>query len=88
MAAREIELDDDANEILDSVVNAYGGSASSAISDLLRAHEAIESLLDEVEACQGSELADQKERAERGFREGRGTRRSESNSVRPSRSIC
>ena len=47
--------------------------ASLAISELLRAQETIESLLDEVEAGQGAELADQKERAERGFREGRGT---------------
>jgi predicted transcriptional regulator len=42
MAARNIELDDDANQILDSMANAYDGNASLAISELLRAHETIE----------------------------------------------
>ena len=73
MAARQIELDEDANKILDSMASAYGGSASLAISELLRAHETIESLLDELEAGQSAELALQKEGAERGFREGRFT---------------
>jgi predicted transcriptional regulator len=71
MAARNIELDDDANQILDSMADAYDGNASLAISELLRAHETIESFLDELEASQAAGLAAQKERAERGFREGR-----------------
>ena len=71
--ARKIELDDDASRILDSMANAYGGNASLAISELLRAHETIESFLDDLEANHGADLAAQKERAERGFREGRFT---------------
>ena len=71
MAHRKIELDEDANEILDSMANAYGGDANLAISELLRAHETIESFLDVLETHQATELAAQKDRAERGFREGR-----------------
>jgi len=73
MVDRKIELDEDASLILDSMSDAYGGNASLAISELLRAHETIESFLDELEASQLTELEVQKERAERGFREGRST---------------
>ena len=73
MAHRKIELDEDANEILDSMANAYGGDANLAISELLRAHETIDTFLDDIEASQATELAAQKDRAERGFREGRFT---------------
>jgi hypothetical protein len=71
MAIRKIELDEDANQILDSMAKVYGGNASLVISELLRAHETIESFLDELESSHGEELSAQKERAERGFREGR-----------------
>jgi hypothetical protein len=73
MAARKIELDEYASKILDSMASAYGGNDSLAISDLLRAHETIESFLDELEAHHSEDLAAQKERAERGFRKGRFT---------------
>jgi len=73
MATRKIELDEHASEILDAMASAYGGNDSLAISDLLRAHETIESFLDELEANHSEELASQKKRAERGFREGRFT---------------
>jgi hypothetical protein len=48
MGIRKIELDEDANQIL-------------------------ESFLDDLESSQGADLSKQKERAERGFREGRFT---------------
>jgi hypothetical protein len=73
MKARTIELDEDASSILDSMATAYGGNASLAISAMLRSHETIESFLDQVEAGQEAALTAQKERAERGFREGRST---------------
>ena len=73
MKARTIELDEDASNILDSMATAYDGNASLAISAMLRSHETIESYLDQLEAGYGVELAAQKERAERGFREGRST---------------
>jgi hypothetical protein len=47
------------------------GNGSLAKSELLRAHKAIECFLDEMESSQAVELLAQKERAERGFREGR-----------------
>ena len=70
MVARKIELEQDASEPLDSIANAYGGNASLAISELLRAHETTESFLDALEVSHSEGLAAQKERAERGFREG------------------
>ena len=73
MVARKIELDEDANKMLDTVAAAHGGDASLAISELLRTHETVESFLDYVEAGQSGMLAAQKERAERGFSEGRST---------------
>jgi hypothetical protein len=71
MVTRQIELDDEASEILDSIATAYGGDANLALSEMLRAHETIESFLDEFEANHRDELAAQKEQAERDFREGR-----------------
>ena len=71
MVSKKIELDDDASKILDSMATAYGGNESLAISELLRAHQTVESLLDQLESGQHATLAAQKERAERGFREGR-----------------
>ena len=47
------------------------GNGSLAKSELLRAHKAIECFLDEMESSQVTELSAQKERAERGFGEGR-----------------
>ena len=73
MRARTIELDEDASKILDSMATAYDGNVSLAISAMLRTHETIESFLDQLEAGQAAVLAAQKERAERGFREGRYT---------------
>lgn len=73
MKARTIELDEEASTILDAMATTYGGNVNLAISELLRAHESIESFLDALEAGRGVELAAQKERAERGFREGRST---------------
>jgi len=46
VATRKIELDEHASEILDSMARTYGGDDSLAISDLLHAHETIESFLD------------------------------------------
>ena len=73
MVTRTIDLDDDASKMLDSIASDYGGDAGLAVSELLRTHEMIESSLDELEAKHAVELADQKERSERGFREGRFT---------------
>ena len=73
MVTRQIELDEDASKILDSLATEYGGNAGEVISVLLRTHQATESSLDELEAIYRDQLAAQKERSERGFREGRFT---------------
>jgi len=49
MAVRQFELTPEAEPILDSVVASFGGDASLALSELLIAHESIESFLDEME---------------------------------------
>ena len=63
------------------------GDANLAISELLRAHETIETFLDDIEASQATELAAQKDRAERGFREGRFTPKLNAK-TRCDRSLC
>ena len=73
MVAKKIELDEDTSKILDSMATAYDGNVSLAISELLHSREIVESFLDQLETCQATVLAAQKERAERGFREGRST---------------
>jgi hypothetical protein len=73
MVERQIQLDEDASLILDSISEAYGGNPSLAISELLRANEMIESFLDDLDASDPTKLEIQKQRAERGFREGRST---------------
>ena len=66
-------MDARADQILSSVAEAYGGDADRAVSDLLLAHESIETFFDDLELEHGVELARQKEKSERGFREGRFT---------------
>ena len=43
-------LSPEADPILDSVASAFGGDPNLAVSELLIAHESIESFLDEVES--------------------------------------
>jgi len=43
-------LSPEAEPILDSVAASFGGDAGLALSDLLIAHESIESFLDEMES--------------------------------------
>jgi hypothetical protein len=62
MAIRKIELDEDANQILDSMAKVYGGDASLVISELLRAHETIESFLDELESSHGGIISSERAR--------------------------
>jgi hypothetical protein len=69
MAARQFELTPEAEPILDSVA-AFGGDASLALSELLIAHESIESFLDEMESSCSAELIRQRERSAHEFRDG------------------
>jgi hypothetical protein len=70
MALRQIQLNPQADRILDSVAEAYGGDADLALSELLIAHQSIESFFDEFEAENSAELIRQRDRSEREFSEG------------------
>jgi hypothetical protein len=70
MAVRQIQLSPEAEPILDSVAASFDGDAGLAISELLIAHESIESFLDEMEDSNAEELMRQRDRSTREFREG------------------
>ena len=71
VARRQVQLSPEAEPILDSVAASFGGDAGLALSELLIAHESIESFLDEVEAANAEELMRQRDSPAREFREGR-----------------
>jgi hypothetical protein len=71
MAVRQVRLSPEAEPILDSVAASFGGDADIALSELLIAHESIESFLDEMENANSEELMGQRDRSTREFREGR-----------------
>lgn len=70
MAVRQVQLTSEADPILDSVAASFGGDAGLALSELLIAHESIESFLDETEGSNAGELVRQRDRSTREFREG------------------
>jgi hypothetical protein len=70
MAVRQVRLSPEAEPILDSVAAYFGGDAGLALSELLIAHESIESFLDEMEGANAGELMRQRDRSTREFLEG------------------
>jgi hypothetical protein len=70
MAIRQVQLSPEAEPILDSVAASFGGDAGLALSELLIAHESVESFLDEIESSNAEELIRQRDRSTRDFREG------------------
>ena len=60
----------EAEPILASVAASSGGDEGLALSELLIAHESIESFLDEMEKSNATELKRQRDRSERDFRDG------------------
>jgi thymidine kinase len=73
MACRQIDLDDESDRILSGLAQDYQGDLGKALGHLLRAHESVESFVAACEEDQRDTLLVQRERAERGFREGRFT---------------
>ena len=71
MAIRTVELTGEADPILDSIAESYGGNANLALSELLIAHEAVESFLDEFESENAAELIRQRDAAESDFAQDR-----------------
>jgi hypothetical protein len=70
MATRQVRLSPEAEPILDSIAASFGGDAGLALSELLIAHESIESFLDEMEDANAGELMRQRDRLAREFQEG------------------
>jgi hypothetical protein len=73
MVRRQIELDEDSDRILSGLAQDDHGDVGAAIADLLQAHQSVEAFVEECEDANRNSLLVQKERAERGFREGRFT---------------
>jgi hypothetical protein len=73
MACRQIDLDEESDRILSGLAQDYRGDMGKALGDLLRAHESVEAFVAACEEDQRDMLLVQRERAERGFREGRST---------------
>ena len=70
MAVRQLHLSPEAEPILDSIAESFGGNADLALSELLIAHESIKSFLDEVESSNAEELIRQRDRSAGEFRGG------------------
>jgi hypothetical protein len=73
MVRRQIDLDEESDRILAGLAADYQGDLGKALADLLRAHQSLEAFVSGSEEALQESLFAQKERAERGFREGRFT---------------
>ncbi len=73
MVHRQIDLDEESDTILSGLAQEYQGDAGKALADLLHTREALEAFVEECEESHQESLLVQKERSERGFREGRFT---------------
>ena len=73
MATRQIDLDEECDRILVELSREYGGDVDRALGDVIKAYGNIESVAELSEAAQSDPLTAQRNRAERGFREGRFT---------------
>jgi hypothetical protein len=73
MIRRQIDLDEESDRILSGLAQDYHGDMGEALADLLQAHQGVEAFVESCEEAHRDSLLAQKERAERGFREGRFT---------------
>jgi hypothetical protein len=71
MVHREIELDEESDQILTDLAEDHAGDVSAALSDLLHSRKAVEEFVEECEQAQRESLLAQKERSEREFASGR-----------------
>ena len=67
---REIHPDAEAEQILASISEFYGGDADQALSELLKTRESLNGILSEIEVANADELARQRDRSERQFASG------------------
>lgn len=73
MIRRQIELDEESDQILSGLAEQFQGDAGKAVAELLHSHETIESFVEQCEEAQRDSLMSQKGRSERAFQEGRST---------------
>jgi len=71
MVRREVDLDDETDLRLTEFAKDFGGDVSQTLIELVRSRESVESILDQCEDANQTELANQKADSEASFREGR-----------------
>ncbi len=70
MARRELEFDEETDRKLSEIASQYQGDASRALTDLIHAHETLESFVEACEEAHGDSLKQQLTRAKRSFEHG------------------
>ena len=70
MVRRQIDLDEETDQILDELAQHYEGDRGKALAELVRARKGIENLVEECEEAHSASLQAQVERSERDFQEG------------------
>jgi hypothetical protein len=73
MARREVDFDEETDQMLARIAANYEGDLSKALSELIHAHESLETFVARCEEAHGDSLRAQAERAEGDFRDGRVT---------------
>ena len=73
MTRRQVLLDSESDRILSGLARRHGGNRSLALREALKVQEVMEDWLDQIETAHARVLREQKERSEKGFREGRFT---------------
>ena len=71
MRRRQILLDEESERILKLLAQPHAGNKSLAVRETLKMRGALESILDQIEDSQSASLRRQRDRSEKGFREGR-----------------
>ncbi|MBV8904556.1 MAG: hypothetical protein JOZ22_13060 [Acidobacteriia bacterium] len=69
MVRRQIELDEESDQLLNQFAQEYGGDAGRAVRELLHSRQRVEEFVDFCEAAHADILLEQKQRAEGGARE-------------------
>jgi hypothetical protein len=69
----ELLIDDETDELLTALAEKHNCDKAEVLQVIARANSLTEAELEEVEAANGASFAEQVERSEKGFREGRFT---------------
>jgi len=71
MVRREIQIDEDTDQVLTELAAQYHGDLGMAVTDLVQTRQRLEDFAERSEAAREAVLRDQREKAESAFREGR-----------------